>query len=235
MKNRFSRASRCGIAAARMYSSRKFSICIHVVFVFITVLSTPVIGFCADANSESRSLSLNDWFLSFIRYGNYCGPSWTGGHLVNSKPLLQCSIYDLPPIDERDKACQIHDYRFAINEMTANTPETNINRLNADLELLNNSYKSQSTGIWNSVFKWGLETYFLGQVASVRQKSETTVSGSTISSIYSDFKTPGKSDLPASKTTNVSGNNPTVSSREPIYFESVPPGYFKAAPGAFNP
>lgn len=71
-------------------------------------------------------------------YQNWGGGGWNGG-VRDDAPV--CRLDWLPPHDEMDEAFRLHDYAYIRGGLTADTPNSNPLKQQADLELLENLRK----------------------------------------------------------------------------------------------
>lgn len=65
---------------------------------------------------------------SGLHYGNWCGPGWSAGQAKDAKDLTYAD-FDVPAIDNLDKACKNHDIGLRLAET-----EEDVARVNGEFE-----------------------------------------------------------------------------------------------------
>jgi hypothetical protein len=93
------------------------------------------------------------------KYGNYCGPDWIGG-MYDAGNV--CRVDWKPPVDQLDEACRDHDYDYVRSDLSAQTPNSNPDKQEADLELLEKAdgVSNDDLGIYGDIYKQGVKEVF---------------------------------------------------------------------------
>jgi RHS repeat-associated protein len=68
---------------------------------------------------------IGPWYYKSIRYGNWCGPNWSGGWW-NSQHNWEMGY--AAPIDNLDAACRVHDIVYDKYGITADDPSENCDK-----------------------------------------------------------------------------------------------------------
>jgi hypothetical protein len=80
---------------------------------------------------------------SFLTYGNWGGPGWSGGKFVHDPALVDWMV---PAIDEMDKAFKWHDAQWQTKA---------VSKLEADRILMRNLYQVRVVGLWPNIYRIG--------------------------------------------------------------------------------